>query len=104
MTGISEGAMNDKQLQCMYKSFHGTPGFASYGKNFMEGKGIFKEAFDRYPMQNNREGNDARGASGATEMLELRELLHCRPGKYFMIFFIFRAPCDDAHTLGCLLL
>ena len=83
MTGRAEGAMSDKQLLCMFKSFHGSPGYASFAKQLMDGKGVFKEAFERYPIENNREGNGARGGTGNAEMLELREILHCRQGKIY---------------------
>ena len=80
MTGMPDGAATDKQITMMYKSFHGSTAYASYADNFLRGAGVFESAFNRVPIENNRAGNEARGDDGG-EMLELKELLHCRPGK-----------------------
>ena len=79
MTGASEGAATDKQMVVIGKSFHGSDSYASHAKLFMQGKGVFSSAFKRAPIENNREGNEARaGPDGTGEMIELHERLHCR--------------------------
>ena len=88
MSEKSEGALSAKQIDIVFKAFHGSDAYASYSEQFMKGSGVFESAFDRKPIENNRDGNDDRssGGTGTAEMLELKELLHCRPGECLFLF------------------
>lgn len=75
----SDGANQAGQNELMFKAFHGSEAHQSVLSQFVEATGAYASAFERYAIQNNREGNDTR-----TEgyMLELKESFHSEQGMF----------------------
>jgi len=79
MSTKADGEKSDKQAQLLYKCFHGTESHASVLKQFMQGRGLYSEIYEKAEIEPNRAGNDARATDGA--MLLLLEIIHCDPGE-----------------------
>ena len=79
----AKGAKMDKQMEIMFKAFHGTEAHASVLDSFIMGTGLYSEAFDKADIDVNRAGNQDRAADGC--MLLLKDLLHCDPSSNFAV-------------------
>ena len=87
MEGKSEGEASDGQKQLCEKVFHGSEGYSAVLDMFMDGTGLYRDAFNRVPIENNREGNEQRSVDkdGNAYMLELKSILTCDlSGRYIV--------------------
>ena len=88
MSNKADGEKTDKQMQLLYKCFHGTESHASVLDLFLTGRGLYAAAFDKVDLENNRAGNEDRAKAGFGCMLMLRDLLHCDPSEFFDLFVV----------------
>ena len=87
MTDLASGEKKEGQDNLLGKVFHGSSGVGGYVsllQLFLDGKPPYASAFNKLPIENNREGNELRVGSDC--ILELKELLHCDSSKWFKCF------------------
>lgn len=77
-TDRGNGENSAGQEALLEKVFHGSEGYESLLKSFIEGSGVYVSCFNKVPIENNREGNEGRPEAF---MLELKQIFHCEEGK-----------------------
>lgn len=85
MTDKAGGETVAGQQAFQEKLFHGSVGYASALTNYLEGKADAAFMYNRLPIENNREGNDARKSS---YMLQLQTIFSCDECKNLASVFL----------------